>query len=451
MKFPADFVWGAATAAFQIEGSTTVDGRSDSVWDAFCRVDGAVAGGDTGDPGADHYRQMADDVAMMASLGLRAYRFSVAWPRVRPDGGAINQAGLDFYERLVDTLLDNGITPWLTLYHWDLPQKLEELGGWANRDTASRFADFTSAVTERLQDKVTNWITLNEPWCSSFLSYAAGIHAPGRTDPAAAVASVHHLLLAHGLGMQAIREVPGANAGITLNLFPVHAKDNDNPWDVDAARRIDGLQNRIFLGPVLDGAYPEDVVADLEPHMTGLVRPGDLDVISAPIDFLGVNYYRDYLVAAGDKPEFPSPWVNAEEVVFVPRDLPVTDSGWEINADGLTDLLVSLRDSYPNLPLYITENGAAFPDLTTDDYDRVSFLESHLQAAYSAIQQGVDLRGYFCWSLLDNFEWAEGYAKRFGLIHVDFSTQVRTPKRSALWYSQVVTQNSLSNVQESVD
>ncbi|MET0238251.1 MAG: GH1 family beta-glucosidase [Kibdelosporangium sp.] len=445
MKFPADFVWGAATAAFQIEGSTTVDGRSDSVWDAFCRVDGAVAGGHTGDPGADHYRLMADDVAMMASLGLRAYRFSVAWPRVRPDGGAINQAGLDFYERLVDTLLDNDITPWVTLYHWDLPQKLEEAGGWRNRETAYRFADFTSAVTERLQDKVTNWITLNEPWCAAFLGYAAGIHAPGHTDPSAAIAATHHLLLAHGLGMAAIREVPNANAGITLNLFPVHPEKADDPNDIDAARRIDGLQNRIFLGPVLDGEYPADVVKDLSPHMTGLVRPGDLELISAPVDFVGINYYRDYLVAGGQTAEFPSPWVNSEDVVFVPRDLPLTDSGWEINADGLTDLLVSLHRSYPGVPLYITENGAAFPDRTTDDRDRVSFLESHLRAAHSAIEQGVDLRGYFCWSLLDNFEWAEGYAKRFGLVHVDFDTQVRTPKSSALWYSQVVKANGIEN------
>ncbi|MBP2321527.1 beta-glucosidase [Kibdelosporangium banguiense] len=447
MKFPADFVWGAATAAFQIEGSTTMDGRSDSVWDAFCRVDGAVRGGDTGDPGADHYRLMADDVALMASMGLQAYRFSVAWPRVRPDGGAVNQAGLDFYNRLVDTLLDNGITPWLTLYHWDLPQKLEELGGWTNRDTASRFADFTSSVTGRLGDKVTNWITLNEPWCASFLSYAAGIHAPGRTDPAAAVAAAHHLLLAHGYSMAAIREIPNVHAGITLNLFPVKANDPDNPWDADAARRIDGLQNRIFLEPVLEGRYPEDVVTDLEPHMTGLVRPGDLEAISAPIDFMGVNYYRDYVVAGGDKPEFPSPWVNAENVEFVVRDLPQTDSGWDINPDGLTDLLVSLHRTYPDLPLYVTENGAAFPDLTTDDQDRVSFLDSHLRAAHAAIEQGSDLRGYFCWSLLDNFEWAEGYAKRFGLVHVDFETQIRTLKSSAHWYCKVIRDNGLNDAE----
>jgi beta-glucosidase len=444
MKFPADFVWGAATAAFQIEGSTTVDGRSDSVWDAFCRVEGAVKGGHTGDPGADHYRLMREDVAMMAALGLRAYRFSVAWPRVRPDGGALNRTGLDFYERLVDTLLENGITPWLTLYHWDLPQKLEESGGWSNRDTAYRFGDFAAAVTDRLRDKVTNWMTLNEPWCSSFLSYAAGIHAPGRTEPAAAVESVHHLLLAHGLGMAAIRDsVPQAKAGIALNLYPVAPQDPDNPADVDAARRIDGLQNRIFLEPLMKGEYPQDVVEDLGTYMQGLVKPSDLEVISAPTDFMGVNYYRDYLVAGGDEPQLPSPWVNAENVVFVPRDLPLTHSGWEINADGLTEQLMSLHREYPGLPLYITENGAAFPDNTPDDQDRVSFLEDHVRATHAAIEQGADVRGYFCWSLLDNFEWAEGYSKRFGLVHIDFDTQVRTLKSSAHWYSRVVAQNGL--------
>jgi beta-glucosidase len=442
VTFPADFVWGAATAAFQIEGSTTADGRSDSVWDAFCRIQGAVLNGDTGDPGADHYRLMADDVALMASLGLRAYRFSVAWPRIRPDGGAGNPPGMAFYDRLVDTLLHNGIDPWLTLYHWDLPQKLEELGGWTNRDTAHRFAEFTATVTDCLADRVVHWTTLNEPWCAAFLGYANGIHAPGRTDPEAAVAATHHLLLAHGLGLSVIRDtVPNANAGITLNLFPVQALDPADDVDVDAARRIDGLQNRIFLDPLIGGQYPQDVMADLSSYgLFDLAQPGDLELISAPIDFLGVNYYRDYVVSGHGAPEFPSPWVGSEHVTFPARDLPLTDSGWEVNPAGLTDLLVQLHQTYPGLPLYVTENGAAYPD-RIEDSDRVSFLDGHIRAAGAAIEQGVDLRGYFCWSLLDNFEWAEGYAKRFGLVHVDFATQARTLKQSAHWYAQVIASN----------
>jgi beta-glucosidase len=436
VRFPADFVWGAATAAFQIEGSTTMDGRSDSIWDAFCRVQGAVQGGDTGDPGADHYRLMADDVALMASLGLHAYRFSVAWPRIRPDGGAVNPAGLDFYDRLVDTLLAQGITPWLTMYHWDLPQKLEEAGGWTNRDTAYRFAEFTSSVTECLADRVAHWTTLNEPWCAAFLGYANGVHAPGRTEPDAATAAVHHLMLAHGLGLRVIREsVPAAVAGITLNLFPVAPLDPTDPSDVDAARAVDGLQNRVFLDPVFDGTYPTDVL----PGLADLVEPGDMELISAPVDFLGVNYYRDYVVSGHGEPRFPSEWVGAEHVTFPPRDLPLTDSGWEVNPDGLTDLLVSLKDR--GVPLYVTENGAAYDGI--EDEERVTFLDGHLRASLQAVEQGVDLRGYFCWSLLDNFEWAEGYAKRFGLVHVDYATQVRTLKRSARWYSQVIGANGI--------
>ncbi len=437
VTFPADFVWGAATAAFQIEGSTTVDGRSDSIWDAFCRIDGAVRNGDTGDPGADHYNLMADDVALMKSLGLQAYRFSVAWPRVRPDGGAVNPLGMGFYDRLVDTLLDKGITPWLTLYHWDLPQKLEDMGGWANRDTAYRFAEYAATVTERLADRVVHWTTLNEPWCSAFLGYAGGIHAPGRTDPEATTAAVHHLMLAHGLGMRAIREnVPGAFAGVTLNLFPVAPADPADQSDVDAARAIDGLQNRVFLDPVFDGGYPADIL----PGLAELVQPGDMDLISAPVDFLGVNYYRDYIVSGHGEPRFPSEWVGAEHVTFPPRDLPLTDSGWEVNADGLTSLLVSLAGR--GVPLYVTENGAAYPGI--EDDDRVAFLDGHVRAVLRAVEQGVDVRGYFCWSLLDNFEWAEGYAKRFGLVHVDFATQERTLKRSAHWYARVIADNGFA-------
>jgi beta-glucosidase len=453
LSFPTGFTWGAATASFQVEGSTTVDGRTDSIWDEFCRRPGAVAGGDTGDPGADHYRLFAADVALMAELGLDAYRFSVAWPRVRPDGGAENPAGLAFYDRLVDTLLAHDITPWVTLYHWDLPQALEERGGWANRDTAYRFAEYTESVVRRLGDRVAHWMTLNEPWCSAFLGYAGGQHAPGRTEPRAAVAAAHHLLLAHGLSLGRIRELaPKAAAGITLNLYPVAPADPDSPTDRDAARRIDALQNRIFLDPVLRGDYPLDVLTDLSPYGLGdVIADGDLAVIGAPTDLLGVNYYRPYLVTRSTvDTSGPSEWVGAEWVEFLDTDRPRTAMGWEVAPAGLTDVLLRLHREYPAIPLYVTENGAAYPDVLANgevaDHDRIAYLDGHLRAAHAAVTAGVDLRGYFCWSLLDNLEWAWGYAKRFGLIHVDFATQHRTPKASAHWYRQVITRNTLPHM-----
>jgi beta-glucosidase len=448
--FPTGFVWGAATAAFQVEGSTTADGRRDSIWDEFCRRPGAVVAGDTGEPGADHYRRFEQDIALMNDLGLGAYRFSIAWPRVRPDGGALNPAGLDFYDRLVDCLLANGISPWATLYHWDLPQALEERGGWANRETAFRFADYALSVLDRLGDRVAAWTTLNEPWCSAFLGYASGRHAPGRTEPRAALAAVHHLLLAHGLSMITIRDLaPAAQVGITLNLFPVTAADPTSPSDVDIARRVDGLQNRIFLDPLLRGEYPADLLEDLAPFgFSDHLQPGDLTHISTPIDLLGVNYYRAHTVRRTSASWEPSEWVGAEDVEFVSSGLPLTDSGWEVQPPGLTDVLLRLHHLKPSLPLYITENGAAYQDALDQDgeirdHQRIEFLDAHLRAAHDAIQEGVNLRGYFYWSLLDNFEWAEGYAKRFGLIHVDYASQRRTLKHSAHWYAKVIASNSL--------
>ncbi len=452
VEFPAGFLWGVATAAFQVEGSTTADGRSPSIWDTFCARPGAVKNGDTGDPAADHYRRMPDDVALMRELGVGAYRFSLAWPRVRPDGGEVNPAGLDFYERLVDTLLAEGITPWPTLYHWDLPHALEERGGWTNRDTAYRFADYTAAVLDRLGDRVSTWTTLNEPWCSAFLGYGSGRHAPGRTEPRAAVAAAHHLLLAHGLGAEVVRSTAAENrVGITLNLFPVSPADPDSAEDREVARRVDGVQNRLFLDSVLRGRYPDDVLADLEPFgLRDVVLTGDEAVIGGT-DFLGVNYYRDHYVSAvpNGKSGPASEWVGAEHVSFPKRGLPQTDSGWDVNAEPLTGLLLTLHTDYPRVPLYITENGVAYADVVDedgriDDTDRIAFVEQHLRAAYRAVEQGVDLRGYFYWSLLDNFEWAEGYAKRFGLVHVDYGTQRRTPKASAAWYSRVMADNGLA-------
>jgi beta-glucosidase len=449
IAFPEGFLWGAATAAFQVEGATDVDGRTDSIWDAFCRVPGNVVGGHTGEPGADHYRRVDQDVAMMSELGLGAYRFSIAWPRVRPDGGAVNQAGLDFYKRLVDTLLANDIKPWPTLYHWDLPQKLEDTGGWATRDTAYRFAEYAETIVEALGDRIDCWTTLNEPWCAAFLGYAGGNHAPGRTEPDAAVAAVHHLLLAHGLAGEVIRS-RGKQLGITLNMYPIIPADPDSAADLDVARRLDGLQQRIFLDPLLCGYYPADIVKDLEPFgFSSVVQDGDLKTISTPLDMLGVNYYSEHYVSAEPGDDGPSPWVGVKQISFPRRDAPVTDMGWEVRPDGLTAVLLRVHNDYPKVPLYITENGAAFPDLHdgdgVEDVDRTAFLESHLRAAHAAITAGVDLRGYFCWSLMDNFEWAEGYAKRFGIVHVDYDTQVRTPKRSARWYSSVARSNAIAS------
>jgi beta-glucosidase len=451
LRFPAGFVWGTATAAFQIEGASKDDGRGSSIWDTFCGVPGAVVNGDIGDVATDHYHRMREDVALMASLGVAAYRFSVSWPRICPDGRGVNPAGIDFYDRLVDALLENGITPFITLYHWDLPQELEDRRGWANRATAYRFADYADVVHRALGDRVSDWITLNEPYCAALLGYGAGVHAPGRREPGAATAAIHHLLLAHGLGVQAIRdERATSRVGITLNLYPVDAVDPTDPVDVDAARRVDGLQNRIFLDPVLLGNYPADVLADLEPFgFTGHVKDTDLAVISARLDALGVNYYTGHHVT-GHPAEgvLTREWIGAEHARNVSRGLPTTAMGWEVLPEGLTRVLRRLQVEYPKIPLYITENGAAYDDVVSsdgkvNDLDRLDYLDRHLRAAHTAIEQGVDLRGYFCWSLLDNFEWAQGYAKRFGIVHVAFDTLVRTPKLSAEWYSKVVRSNVL--------
>lgn len=450
VAFPAEFRWGGSTAAYQIEGAVTEDGRGVSIWDTFARTPGAVAGGDTGEVACDHYHRYPEDVKLMAELGLTAYRFSVAWPRVQPVGsGPANQAGLDFYRRLVDELLAHGIEPWLTLYHWDLPQPLEDAGGWPVRDTAARFAEYAALVHGALGDRVDRWITINEPWCAGFLGYGSGAHAPGHRDGAAAVRAAHHLLLGHGLAVQALR---GGGAGgrrvevgLAPNLYAV-SPASDSPADREAARRIDGLANRIILEPALRGSYPPDVVADLAGVTDlGHVQDGDLAVIASPGTFLAINYYSRYVVADGSAPQRPSPWPGSEHVRFVDRGLPVTAMGWEIDAPGLTETLVRVHREYTTLPLYVTENGAAFEDVVDPngeihDSERIAYLDAHLRACHDAITAGVPLGGYFVWSLLDNFEWAEGFSKRFGIIHVDYSTQQRTPKASAAWYRRVVQQ-----------
>lgn len=475
-RFPDAFLFGAATAAFQIEGAAFEDGRTASIWDAFCRVPGAVSGGDTGDVACDHYHRMPQDVALMKELGLQTYRFSTSWSRVRPDGGAVNPAGLDFYSRLVDELLDAGIKPWLTLYHWDLPQALEERGGWTNRDTAFLFRDYALTMHEALGDRVDVWTTLNEPWCSSFLSYIGGEHAPGRQDVGDGLLASHHLLLGHGLAVQALRERDASlELGLTLNHTVADPADPANPADVDAARRLDGQSNRWFLDPVFGRGYPADVVADVRAvapsavaRFEAAVLPGDLETIAAPIDTLGVNYYHGDLVQAvppavpflGEGPDTTrptrSPHPAPDGIYNVERGLPRTAQRWEVQPEGLTRLLRRIWDDYAaaaGVALYVTENGAAYVDavlpdeatggIRVDDVDRAEFLRAHLAATLDAADAGVDVRGYFYWSLMDNFEWAWGYAKRFGLVHVDYDTQVRTVKRSGREYARIIGERAL--------
>lgn len=463
-SLPPAFLLGAATAAYQIEGAAHLDGRTDSIWDVFSREPGAVIGGDTGEVACDHYHRYRDDVRLMADLGLGAYRFSTSWSRVRPDGGAVNAKGLDFYSRLVDELLTAGIAPWLTLYHWDLPQALEESGGWTNRDTAYRFAEYALSVHDVLGDRVQSWTTLNEPWCASFLSYIGGEHAPGRQDPAAGVAAGHHLLLAHGLAVEGLRARDETlTLGITLNLTVADPVDDTDAGDLNAARVIDGQFNRFFLDPIFRGQYPTDVVADLDGlGLERHIQPGDLTTISAPIDSLGVNYYHGELVGAtpsmrpmttaapSERPKL-SPFPAADGVFWHQRDLPLTAMDWEVQPEGLTRLLRRVHEEYTSaagVALVVTENGAAYndvvePDGSVHDVDRVDFVRSHLKAILDAIDTGVPVGGYFYWSLLDNFEWAWGYEKRFGIVRVDYDTQERTLKDSAIEYRRIIRERTV--------
>jgi beta-glucosidase len=450
--FPPGFLLGSGTSAYQIEGGIDLDGRGASIWDTFA-AHGGTRDGASGATAADHRRRMAADVALLADLGMPAYRFSVAWPRVQPDGrGAVSQAGLDFYRALVDELLGHGIEPVLTLYHWDLPQALEDAGGWPARDTALRFAEYAAIVADALGDRVRRWGTVNEPWCAAMLGYAAGVHAPGRTEPGAAVAAAHHLMLGHGLAVDALRPRlgPDAEVGLTLNPYPVVAA-GDSDADLDAVRRIDGIANRLWYDPVLRGRYPDDVLDDMS-RVSDLthIRYGDLATIAAPIDVLGLNYYRRHHVAYGEAMSVVSAWPGSPDVDVTPPDEPATANGWRIEPAGLTEVLDRVTRDYDPPPLVVHECGAAFrdkvgPDGQVDDADRVSFLDGHLHAALDAVDQGVDLAGFFVWSFLDNFEWAEGYAHRFGIVHVDFDTQVRTPKSSARWFSGVVAAQGLDD------
>ncbi|MFI8521698.1 GH1 family beta-glucosidase [Streptomyces sp. NPDC085481] len=461
-RFPPDFLWGAATAAYQIEGAATEDGRTPSIWDTFSHTPGKVFEGHTGDVAVDHYHRFREDVGLMAGLGLNAYRFSVSWSRVQPTGrGPAVQKGLDFYRRLVDELLTAGIEPALTLYHWDLPQELEDAGGWPERATAERFAAYAGLLGDALGDRVTRWTTLNEPWCTAFLGYGSGVHAPGRTDPVAALRAAHHLNLGHGLAVQALRaSLPAAaRLAVSLNLHEVRPLTS-SPADREAARRIDTVGNGVWLGPMLEGRYPQELFADTA-HLTdwGFVREGDTETAGQPLDWLGVNYYTPTVVsqvAEGEaKPQDDghgnsehSPWPGAEDIAFHQADGARTAMGWPVDPSGLYDLLIRISARHPGLPLVVSENGAAYedvvaPDGSVHDPERAAYVYAHLEAVHRAVESGAEVHGYFLWSLLDNFEWAYGYAKRFGAVHVDYDTLRRTPKSSARWYARVARSGEL--------
>ncbi len=451
LRFPDGFLWGAATAAYQIEGAPDADGKGPSIWDTFSHIPGKIWHGETGDVACDSYHRYPEDIAMLTRLGVGSYRFSLAWTRIQPDGrGQVNQAGLDYYSRLVDALLEKGITPLVTLYHWDLPQALQDKGGWAMRDIADLFADYVAIAGQALGDRVHRWITLNEPWVAAQVGYRDGRHAPGIANPAQAVAANHHMLLAHGRAVPALRAASPAPAqiGITLNLAVFRAT---SPAAADLAAELDARQNGAYLGPLLRGAYPERLTAEFSPaKVDGLTRDGDFDVIRAPIDFLGVNFYSPtYLGIRPDgEPRRGETLVGPQQVQVLPEGMPVTAMNWLVDSSAIYELMVRLRDEAPGLPLYITENGSAWYDYVTqdgtiEDYERLEFLRGHLTALHAAIADGVNLRGYFVWSLLDNFEWAEGYAKRFGLVFVDYGTQKRILKRSGEFYATVARANAL--------
>ncbi|MEV0623337.1 GH1 family beta-glucosidase [Nonomuraea sp. NPDC050404] len=446
--FPRDFVWGVSTSAFQVEGATSADGRRPSIWDTFS-ADRAEA--------CDHYHRYPEDVRLMKDLGMAAYRFSVSWARVLPEGhGKPNAAGLDFYDRLLDELVAAGITPYATLYHWDLPQALEDRGGWPERETALRFADYAAAVHERLGDRVDTWFTLNEPWVAAFLGYGSGVHAPGRKSAADAFRAAHHMLLAHGLGAQALRAAGAAKVGAVLNLSPVMTPAQVSDFgrelseeDAEAVARIDALANRQFLEPMLRGAYPAESLAVAERN-GGVehIRDGDLELIAQPLDVLGVNYYTPLVVQAQPSEPADPAYPGSTGILFCTIPTAVTAMGWPIVPGGLSLLLRRISREYPDLDLMVTENGADFVDVVTGDgihdVDRISFIEEHLRALRAAIEEGARVRGYFVWTLLDNLEWSEGYRRKFGLVHVDFATQRRRPKDSALWYRDVIRRGGLA-------
>lgn len=443
MQVSHEFLWGVASASYQVEGAARADGRGESIWDRFSHTPGKVLGGGTGDVACDHYHRFGSDFDLMGELGINSYRFSISWPRVMPDGaGRINQAGLDFYARLIDRLLQKSIVPMATMYHWDLPQALEDQGGWGSRETSYRFAEYAEVLGRALGDRVHLWATLNEPWCSAFLGYGTGEHAPGHRDWGVAVRASHHLLVAHGLAVKAFRSAApsGARVGIVLNPSHVYP-ETEGEADLAAARLMDGHQNRWFYDPVLKGRYPGDMLNCYERiTLLDFIQPGDLQVISEPIDFLGINNYTRMRVRAGGEHSlFPVGWV--------PSAKPVTDMGWEIYPEGLYDLLVRIKREYGEIQLYVTENGAAFkdrvgPDGSVADPERVAYLDAYIGQALRARADGVNLKGYYVWTFLDNFEWAWGYTKRFGIVYVDYPGLKRIPKQSFYWYRDLIARGA---------
>ncbi|MBT1176952.1 beta-glucosidase [Bifidobacterium callimiconis] len=447
--FPKDFLFGTATASYQIEGAVHEDGRCDSIWDTFSHTPGRVVNGDTGDIACDSYHRWRDDIKLLADLGVNSYRFSIAMPRVMPvENGPVNERGLDFYERITDALLAEGIQPVATLYHWDLPQYLGDKGGWLNRETAYRLGEYAGVVAARLGDRIHTYTTLNEPWCSSYLSYGATEHAPGLGLGPGAFPAVHHLNLAHGLMTQAVRAEVGdrSECSVTCNL-------QLNRGDADAVHRLDLIANRVWLDPMLRGYYPDELFAITRGICDwSFIQDGDLEQIHQPIDVFGINYYNTGLLAMSDRPQFPqsteaSTAPGASDVDWLPTPGPHTEMGWNIDPDGLHDLLVRVHNDYPEIPLIVTENGMAVadtletnPDGTRAVHDdlRIDYLRRHFEAARRAMDEGVDLRGYFVWSLMDNFEWAFGYTKRFGIVYVDYETLERTPKDSYHWYQRLI-------------
>jgi beta-glucosidase len=449
LTFPPDFVWGVATSSYQIEGAWDEDGRSESIWDRFSHTPGKIKDGGTGDVACDHYHRWREDIALMQRLGIKSYRFSIAWPRILPDGrGRINQAGLDFYSRLVDGLLEAGIEPCATLYHWDLPQVLQDQGGWANRATAEAFVEYTEVVSKALGGRVKRWVTHNEPWCASYLSYALAEHAPGLRDWPAAILASHHLLLSHGWAVPVLRRnSPGSEVGITLNVS-LTLPASPSPADYAAYRRHDGFMHRWFLDPLYGRHYPADLVAEYTrdgylPEGLAFVQPGDLEAIAVPTDFLGINYYTRSVMRS-HVPEHE----NLPHTVVRAPDEHWTEMGWEVAPESLTDELLQLHLTYRPGKIFITENGASYSDGPDSsgrvrDTRRLEYLRGHLAASQRAIQAGVPLAGYYAWSLLDNFEWSYGYLQRFGLVWVDYETQQRIPKDSALWYGEVIAANAV--------
>ncbi|MFC1922574.1 GH1 family beta-glucosidase [Chloroflexota bacterium] len=441
-KFPPGFIWGTATASYQIEGAWNKDQKGESIWDRFSHTPGKIENGDTGDMACDHYHRWQDDIQLMKELGLKAYRFSISWPRIFPQGGGQpNQAGIDFYSRLVDKLLENGIEPFLTLYHWDLPQILQDRGGWPARSTTKAFVEYADLVSRKLGDRVLNWMTLNEPFVSAWVGYMEGRHAPGHQDVDETLASAHHLLLAHGWSVPVIRDnIPESQVGIVLNLSGIVPASNSYA-DRAATRIWDGIVNRWYLDPLAARGYPPDIVGHFGRPMD-FVKENDLESIAAPIDYLGMNYYTRNVVRSDDISEEE----NEPRTVFVNPN--PTEMGWEVYPDGLYEILGRIHFDYNFPKLYITENGAAYPDQVkgagqVDDPLRIAYYQGHLKSVSRAIAMGVPVQGYFAWSLMDNFEWAHGYSKRFGLIYVDYETQDRILKSSAKWYRNVIEANQV--------